>query len=216
MDNKKRKYANFSNDASHFFYAAHCDYLVTNDKRLGRKSKALYENRGINTRVLTLKEFTDELPQMLSGNLNLSDVFSFAREKIEAGEFEVVSPDNTDKTAFFKITLEEHFLYYFNVIYVNLDEHKKLNLCLNRRPENLSVFTFYSEIEAIAFNFLNLHGTVASADPIFDEIEWEDIRSGRWQGKYWKGNDCNIFLGFDKYRTNLQLSVMQRDDEGVK
>jgi hypothetical protein len=212
MDNKKRKYANFSNDASHFFYAAHCDYLVTNDKKLARKSKVLYEKLGINTKVLGIKEFTDELPQILSGNQNLSTVFSLAREKIEAGEFEVVNADNADKTAFFKITLGKPFLYYFNVIYLNLDGQKKLNLYLNRKPGNLSVFTFYSEIEALAFNFQKLHGTVSSEDPVFDGKELEDIRSGSWQGKYWKGNDCNIFLGFDKYRTNLQLSVMQRDD----
>lgn len=45
------------NDASHAYYAQVCDVLVTNDKRMIAKVKAIYLFLGINTKVLSVKEF---------------------------------------------------------------------------------------------------------------------------------------------------------------
>lgn len=45
------------NDASHAYYAQICDVLVTNDKRMIAKVKAIYSFLGINNKVLSVKEF---------------------------------------------------------------------------------------------------------------------------------------------------------------
>lgn len=45
------------NDASHAYFASICDILVTNDKRMRRKIKAIYSYLGIQTKVLSVKEY---------------------------------------------------------------------------------------------------------------------------------------------------------------
>ena len=45
------------NDASHAYFASICDVLVTNDKRMRRKIKAIYLFLGIQTKVLSVKEY---------------------------------------------------------------------------------------------------------------------------------------------------------------
>lgn len=45
------------NDSSHAYFAQICDVLVTNDKRMRSKIKAIYSFLGIKTKVLSVKEF---------------------------------------------------------------------------------------------------------------------------------------------------------------
>jgi len=59
----KNKYDNIFTDALHCFYAAHCDFYLTNDNRNYKKSKAVYESEKIGTQVYKTKEFIDSLDQ---------------------------------------------------------------------------------------------------------------------------------------------------------
>jgi len=55
---KNSKFDSFGNDTHHSVYAAHCDYFITNDKRLYHKVKAVYHNYSIKTEVILFnKEF---------------------------------------------------------------------------------------------------------------------------------------------------------------
>ncbi len=55
---KNSKFESFRNDTLHSVYAAHCDYFITNDKKLYYKVKAIYHNFGIKTEVVLLfKEY---------------------------------------------------------------------------------------------------------------------------------------------------------------
>lgn len=45
------------NDASHAYFASICDVLVTNDKRMRRKIEAIYSFLGIQTKILSVKEY---------------------------------------------------------------------------------------------------------------------------------------------------------------
>jgi hypothetical protein len=57
---EKNQYDNLFNDALHCFYAAHCDYFITSDKKSYLKSKAVYQAEGINTSVMTPGEFVEK------------------------------------------------------------------------------------------------------------------------------------------------------------
>lgn len=46
-------------DTSHAIYAAYTDIFVTNDHKLARKIKAVYEWLGVKTKVMTRDEFVD-------------------------------------------------------------------------------------------------------------------------------------------------------------
>lgn len=57
----KNRYDNIFNDALHCFYAAHCDFYLTNDNRNYKKSKAVYESEKIATQVYNIPEFIKAL-----------------------------------------------------------------------------------------------------------------------------------------------------------
>lgn len=48
------------NDASHAYFAQICDVLVTNDKRMLTKVKAIYAFLGIDTRVMNIHDFLNQ------------------------------------------------------------------------------------------------------------------------------------------------------------
>lgn len=64
--NNKNEYENLFNDAMHCYYAAHCDYYITNDNKNIKKSRATYEGEEIRTIVYDLEGFFEELNEKLS------------------------------------------------------------------------------------------------------------------------------------------------------
>lgn len=51
------RFANLIDDALHCFYAAHCDYFVTIDRRCSDKARKVYEQLKLNSKVVTPSEF---------------------------------------------------------------------------------------------------------------------------------------------------------------
>lgn len=49
-------YNNMFDDAMHAFYAAHCDYFITNDDKCHYKAQKTYEHLKINTKVIKIDE----------------------------------------------------------------------------------------------------------------------------------------------------------------
>lgn len=47
---------NISTDAKHAYYGSYCDILVTNDKRMTEKTKAVYKDLSISTKVISIYE----------------------------------------------------------------------------------------------------------------------------------------------------------------
>ena len=55
------RFANLIDDALHSFYAAHCGYFITLDKRCADKAQKVYETLKIPTQVLDPQEFMKHL-----------------------------------------------------------------------------------------------------------------------------------------------------------
>ena len=51
------RFANLIDDALHCFYAAHCDYFVTIDRRCSDKAKKVFEQLKLDSKVVTPSEF---------------------------------------------------------------------------------------------------------------------------------------------------------------
>jgi len=62
--NKKARFANTFHDALHAYYAAHCDFLISEDEGLLLKSKVLYKLLNVDTKVLHVKEFAKTIGQL--------------------------------------------------------------------------------------------------------------------------------------------------------
>lgn len=56
---------NITTDAMHAYYGSYCDVLVTNDKRMAGKAKAVYKDMKISTKVIS----SNELRQYISKNI---------------------------------------------------------------------------------------------------------------------------------------------------
>lgn len=72
---KKNGLNNMSVDGLHSYYAQSCDYFITDDESLLRKSKALYNLHGIETKILNVSEFLDILPAIASNTENSVEDF---------------------------------------------------------------------------------------------------------------------------------------------
>jgi hypothetical protein len=62
----KNTLANLHIDGMHSYFAQFCDYFVTDDNAVTRKSKALYQLLGLNTKVISVDEFKILLPELLA------------------------------------------------------------------------------------------------------------------------------------------------------
>lgn len=71
-EKKNKQITNIDTDASHIFYAAHCDYLVSDDKGLIAKAKALYYTYGFATKVIRPKELKEVVDEEYAKGFNLS------------------------------------------------------------------------------------------------------------------------------------------------
>lgn len=60
----KNQYDNLFNDALHCFYGASCDFFITVDKKMYKKTKAVYQNESILTQVMNPAEFIEYLKQV--------------------------------------------------------------------------------------------------------------------------------------------------------
>lgn len=62
-------------DGEHSLFGAHCDFFVVDDKKLRSKTKALYSRFNIKTKVLSSKEFVDEIDSHFSNINKLNDLY---------------------------------------------------------------------------------------------------------------------------------------------
>jgi len=110
-------FLNISVDAEHSFYGAHCDFLVADDRNLRIKSKVLYNEFGIKTKIIEPKEFIYELTKVIdkpNGQIDiLNDVVKFCKINNYIGVLPSDEVENSE-SYFFKLT-KYHF-NFFNII----------------------------------------------------------------------------------------------------
>jgi hypothetical protein len=103
---------NIQADGEHSFYGAHCDYLVAVDKNLRIKSKVLYNEFNISTKIIEPKELISETKKVLDPINNkvnfLETVFSFCKKENLIESFPA-SEENKIEAYAFKLPI-----YYFN------------------------------------------------------------------------------------------------------
>lgn len=122
-------------DAQHAYFAAFCDYFITQDSRLASKAQALYHGFNISTKVISPKEAIAELNE----NRN-DDLVSFLREQIQEDNVE----RREEGATVFKFT--RRFLGIFtHCIAYEQDEDGVTLLEFKLAFDNYSRFIFYDE-----------------------------------------------------------------------
>jgi len=140
---------NIQADGEHSFYGAHCDYFVAMDKKLRIKSKVLYNEFNISTKIIEPKEIISELTKVID-KMNkkdnfITEVISFYNNDLLIESYP--AEDEKDiETHVFK--LPKFYFNYFNyMIYTNDPSKKHFVLKFRKVFKNFSRFIYYTEAE---------------------------------------------------------------------
>lgn len=197
---------NITNDGLHSFYGAHCEYLVTDDKNLGRKSKAIYHKLGLPTKVLSTSEFIESFNEIIPHKYkNYSDfisdlIYILSPENfIEENDFE-----NGLKANIFQIP---HLAFdFFNyAIQTYYPEYNTTEIVFRRVFKNYSRFVFHREVDTLIAYVLTVCGyeiTDAFTSEVRKTIIKEDGMFLLMDTDFYK-----IALANDDYKIKLVLMI---------
>lgn len=196
---KKNTYENMTNDGQHAFYAAHCDFFVTNDKRTTAKTSALYEKYEIKTVICNAEEFVEKLTSALRNTSSyadfINDISASAKKSVQDKTFEQIEFNSLPR---FKIPLDPKVLNFFNTLlqttFPNYHSH-----ILARSPQHYGHFIFFREIEAITNEIVRLLGPDMNQKANYDpSIENKMINDGKWGGRRWLFSDSELALTLEE------------------
>jgi len=140
-----KKLMNIDTDASHIFYAGHCDVFVTADSKLRGKAEAMYRKYNYQTRILHPKDFELFIDDELQKEYSLK----YISEIID----KYGNPRMSDEGAHYKL-LPNHIFGMFNLCHkidMFLENKCVTKAGLFRYSFINTPYLFYTEI----FNFCN-------------------------------------------------------------
>lgn len=149
-EKKDKRYMNIDADASHVFYAGHCDVFVSADKKLRDKAKAVYSKYNYQTRVISPKEFEDFIEKELYNEYSIEKIINSIKE---------YGTPRLEVDGLHYCLLQSPILGLFNACH-KIDENWGYSgstsawifrYCFNNTP-----YLFYTEIEKFCSLWLNM------------------------------------------------------------
>ena len=142
---------NIQADSEHSFYGAYCDYFVAMDKKLRIKSKVLYTEFNIPTKIIEPKELISELSEVLDDIQNkenfLDEAIGFCTKDSLVESYPPEEGGNIETHAF---KLPKFYFNYFNyVVYTNYPDQEGFVLTFRKVFKNFSRFIYYTESETL-------------------------------------------------------------------
>lgn len=142
---------NIQTDGEHSFYGAYCDYFVAIDKKLRIKSKVLYNEFNIPTKIIEPRELISELEKVIDQILKdrnfIEEAFSFCTNERLVESFPITE-NNKIETYVFKIP-KFYFNFFNYVIYSIYPEQEGVILTFKKVFKNFSRFIYYTESERL-------------------------------------------------------------------
>lgn len=176
---------NYHFDLQHAFFAAHCDFFITDDERTSYKAKASYENLGIQTKVCTVKEFLEEIEKYDFKFNFTNDFLSSAKAQTSGLPLLHYSAIET-KQEVSVWNLEKKCFNYFDKYILVKSQDGSWWIHFQKSRENYSYFTFMSEIDKLVELFVrNLGNDIFGAGSFDYRKEANEVRQGTWKGRYW-------------------------------
>lgn len=165
-------------DAQHAFMASYCDCFITEDRRLACKAKALYNELGIETRVLT----PSDTKAALQEDLRLYDskyFFSFLQQELNRPDAMVERhmKENDQDVSYNAYQFSCRLLGIFprGILYEKSKEEKEHILLLDMGKGRSTSFLYFDEVAMI----VDLLSGYLSAEPIPD---YESIKEAIVRG----------------------------------
>lgn len=159
-------------DGEHSFYGAHCDYFVAIDKKLRIKSKVLYNEHNISTKIIEPSELVAELEKVIKTKENvdfIGDTFSFCQKENLVESY----PPDEEGIETFAFQLPYFYFNFFN--YVVLTRYPKKDayvFTFKKVFKNYSKFIYYTETERLLDSIVAFLGTVDKGNFEFKKHEF--------------------------------------------
>lgn len=190
-------------DAQHAYFAAFCDYLITQDSHLTSKAQALYHEFNISTKVISPGEAIEEL----SENRN-DDLVTFLREQIQEDNVERREEGAT------VIRFTRRFLGIFtHCIVYEQDVDGVTILEFKLAFDNYSRFIFYDEAGIMVDTVCEHFGWPSKEDYAVARkriIAGDDDASINWQGE---GVLLTLKAAPESHRPELFVKVKSQNND---
>lgn len=153
---------NIHTDGEHSFYGAQCDYFVAIDKKLRIKSKVLYNEFNISTKIIEPWELISELKKVIDPLDNKIDFIKEAISFCNMENFvECDTSNNENGVETYAFKLPKFYFNYFNyVICTKHSEEESLVLTFRKSFMNFSRFIYYTESESLIDSITQFFGYV--------------------------------------------------------
>jgi len=206
--NSKAQFANTIHDSQHAFYAAHCDYLVSDDEGLILKAKVLYKLLEIETNALTIDEFGKFIDVIAGQNdLNINGYLKFL-------QFELKNTLIIDKKYSLKYNREYitfktsayHFGYFNRFDFIDDKDEGQFYVFYNG-TKNYSRFISYVELEFITNRIVALFGKDNYFKGKYTSEDTKAIGEGTWQGRTWIINEMEFILEYNIGKNKLCFTI---------
>jgi hypothetical protein len=203
----KNHFPNIISDATHAFLAGHCDFLVTNDKDLRYKAKAVYKKQPTSTEVLSIAEFTALLQQGLAEYTPTTCV-PYIQAALRDG---ILAPASQGEELPPTYVLPYDLFDHFNAFERPSDDLIKF----------IHIETTYRNFiprgvvrQVVEFLTVSL-GTDDNGKAAFDPaVEMDEITADLWPGRHWRFPECNMSLVAQE--GNLQFTLKFADEKEVR
>lgn len=184
---------NVSTDAQHAYFAAFCDYLITQDTHLASKALALYNEFGISTKIITPQDSIEVLDEKRNDNLVTFIQEQLTEENIERRE---------ERSIVYKFT--HRFLGIFTHC-VRYDENDCIVLEFKLSFDNYSYFIFYDEAAIMVDAVANCLGRPAEEE--YEKARERIVAGDTGASIIWTGEGVLFTLRADPERHRPELFV---------
>lgn len=207
--NKKAKFANTMNDAQHSYYSAHCDYLVSDDEGLLVKSKVLFKLLEIETKVLTVEEFSKQIPIIAGLNdISLEGYLRLLKYDLSKGLIIETKPSFRYNRTYVTIKPIQNHFSYFNQFDRIKDENEGDIIVFYRKIKNYSKFVSYKEFEAVTNKVVKLFGTDIRFKDYYSDKDTKEIQNGNWDGRAWDIGKFRFVLEINEGTRSFNFAVI--------
>jgi hypothetical protein len=206
--NKKVVFSSFQNDAQHAYYAAHCQYLVSDDEQLLVKARILYKLFEIETKVLNFKEFGDFINQNKRKKLSFESFAKSLAEVFEKGSLEDDFEIEEQNKRVLKYKLNDSLFSFFNrlnLVIVNTDTPMYI---FYNETKNYSRFTSFTEFHKITNKIVAVLGTDSNNKNEFTEEDVNFIIEDNWRGRVWHFQNESFCLEIETNEKKLCFYYM--------
>jgi hypothetical protein len=193
--NKKNSFNNVFNDSLHSYYAKYCDYFITEDEGLRKKSSLLYKKYEVSTKVLSVEEFLELIDSI--GEATENNLIQFFK-KLSNDLISGTLVSNTSESDFniYEIKSSGRYFNFFDSLMVlKSQKNQDTFIFLKKEKKNYLSEPNYKECGLITNRMLKiLHEDLAGKGKFDFESEIKEMISNGWNGRYWEIGDTKINL----------------------